>query len=332
MTALKDFKNDQVKYGKYYTTKNVFVNNRVFSDFIDRFNLWAEAVLEPFAGANHLIKHLQTINNKWTFKAFDLWPNGQNIIKNDSLKNWNYGTNVPLIITNPPYLAKNKATKLKLGWDYHDQPYDDLYKIALATMLKNCRFLIAIIPTTLIYSQQKCDQWLLEKLVKFQIINQNDNFEDANLLIALAYFDRYKNDNIINFELYQNEILIGNYQTLQWSPARLNHDIKVIFNAKKANLEIKCIDGSKANDLIRFIDIKTIKRPVKTSDRQICQIRVEGVNINEHTISQLNEKLAWLRQHNYHYLWTTFKSTNQLNQVRRRARFKLIRQIIQSVL
>ena len=326
-----DLKLDQIKYGKYYTTKNVFLNNQVFNAFIDDFNLQNHPVLEPFAGANHLTNHLLAINANWKITTYDLWPNAAGVIQNDSIRNWIYGK-VDLVITNPPYLAKNKATKLKLNWDYNDYPYDDLYKICLAKILNNCHYLIAIIPTTLIYSQRKCDQWLLSKLVKFQLINNNHNFVDANLLVAIAYFDGNKNDHQINFSLYQDQDFVNTYQNLVWRPQKLNQNIKVSFNDQNPNLVIKCIDGIRPDDQIRFLDCHEISRPIKNSDRQICQIRITGIKVDQNLITKLNQKLLWLRSNQYHYLWTTFKSLNQSKQIRRRISFKLIRQVIQAVL
>lgn len=326
-----DLKLDQIKYGKYYTTKNVFLNNQVFNAFIDDFNLQNHPVLEPFAGANHLTNHLLAIKSDWKITTYDLWPNAAGVFQNDSIHNWIYGK-VDLVITNPPYLAKNKATKLKLNWAYNDYPYDDLYKICLAKILNNCRYLIAIIPTTLIYSQRQCDQWLLSKLVKFQLINNNHNFVDANLLVAIGYFDANKNDQQINFSLYQDQDFVNTYQNLVWRPQKLNQNIKVSFNDQNPNLVIKCIDGIRPDDQIRFLDCQEISRVIKNSDRQICQIRITGIKVDQNLITKLNQKLLWLRSNQYHYLWTTFKSLNQTNQIRRRISFKLVRQVIQAVL
>ncbi|WP_416373657.1 hypothetical protein [Mycoplasmopsis felis] len=55
-------------------------------------------------------------------------------------------------MTNPPYLAKNKAKKINI--ENFDNNYSDLYLNALDKMLNNCDFVACIIPESFITSGQ----------------------------------------------------------------------------------------------------------------------------------------------------------------------------------
>lgn len=86
-------------------------------------------LIEPFAGSGSLIKLFPFHN----WEAYDIDPQYTNIQIRDTLisppdyhNKW--------VITNPPYLAKNKATDFTIFSKYND--YDDLYKIAIHTILE----------------------------------------------------------------------------------------------------------------------------------------------------------------------------------------------------
>ena len=55
------------------------------------------------------------------------------MIQNDSINNFPKCENC-IVITNPPYLAKNSSTRLKL--DYGNRKFNDLYLEYLSIMLK----------------------------------------------------------------------------------------------------------------------------------------------------------------------------------------------------
>ncbi len=64
----------------------------------------------------------------------------------DTLKDFPVGFEV--CVTNPPWLAKNSATKMQVP--FYAGEYDDLYKYSLDKCLENCKNVIAIIPESFI--------------------------------------------------------------------------------------------------------------------------------------------------------------------------------------
>lgn len=84
-------------------------------------------LIEPFVGSGELLKLLP--DRQW--ECYDLEPTIQCIKRDTLLDPVDYEGKY--IITNPPYLAKNKASDKTL---FNKYQLDDLYKIALHTMLK----------------------------------------------------------------------------------------------------------------------------------------------------------------------------------------------------
>ena len=76
-----------------------------------------------------------------------------------------------IIVTNPPYVAKQSATRKKLGLEkyFKDSTYDDIYLIALDRMLESSDFVVAIVPESFINSSYKKK----DRLSSITILEQN---------------------------------------------------------------------------------------------------------------------------------------------------------------
>lgn len=97
-----------------------------------------KVLVEPFVGEKDLVRLFP--NNQW--EMYDIIPTEQDVIKKDTLLEPPI-YNGKYVITNPPFLAKNKAKDKTIFNKYN---LDDLYKIALATAL-NADGGLFIIPT-----------------------------------------------------------------------------------------------------------------------------------------------------------------------------------------
>ena len=141
--------------GQFFTVGNPFV--------LDAFRAWFEAipflkdpstvVLEPFAGANNLVKLMREAGYDRAWACYDIDPpapqaEGFPIHTQDTLAHYPQGFHIA--ITNPPYLARNSA--VRRGLDYPQTPYDDLYKHALGIALDHTPYVAAIIPESFITS------------------------------------------------------------------------------------------------------------------------------------------------------------------------------------
>lgn len=134
--------------GQYFTTANPFEH--------PAFARWAReipagaSVAEPFAGSGNLIAMARAVGlaNPWV--ACDIAPVDPGasaapdvpVARRDTLADFPAGH--AAAITNPPYLAKNSASRRKLPYGGGD--YDDVYKRALAVMLAGCERVAAIVP------------------------------------------------------------------------------------------------------------------------------------------------------------------------------------------
>ncbi|WP_406613982.1 hypothetical protein ACJA23_03330 [Mycoplasma corogypsi] len=317
--------------GQFFTEKNVFKNNTVFESFMKQHNLWNKNILEPFAGANNLITFLQEYNPNLKYQSYDIEPKNANVLQNDSINNWNY-QNFDLVVTNPPYLSKHSAKRMGLNIEFKN--YDDLYKLSLDRCVKNVRFTIAIIPTTLISSNRKEDKKIIEKLLIFQLLPDKNNFSDTEHPVALAYFDNLKNGN--DFIIYENNTLIDSYENLLNKEKEIlkpNNNFNVKFNEILGNLCINTGDNTKNKDNIKFYDSSwKSDSEIKKSDRHKVKLLVENKIVDSEFIGKLNHKILQLRENNCDYLWSAFKGVLETGNYRKRLDFKTIRRIINSIL
>lgn len=101
-------------------------------------------VIDPFAGEHDLLKWAVR-NGCSSFLAFDLDPKTDDTIRNDSIASPpDYTGHV--VLTNPPYLSKNKNKGDKSVYEQWGQ--NDLYKCHLASLASNgCSETIQIIPS-----------------------------------------------------------------------------------------------------------------------------------------------------------------------------------------
>ena len=81
-------------------------------------------IIEPFAGFGEIIKWIYSNTKIKNIESYDIDPKCKKIVKQDIFKK------VPIykdkfVITNPPYLAKNKSVESEI---YNKYKENDLYK------------------------------------------------------------------------------------------------------------------------------------------------------------------------------------------------------------
>lgn len=104
-------------------------------------------IIEPFAGNGDLLnfinKEQEKNNIKYNVECYDIEPKKNDIIKRDTIKDPPNYTN-KFIITNPPYLARNKSKDKEM---FNKYDVNDLYKCVIKNILTNiCLGGIFIIP------------------------------------------------------------------------------------------------------------------------------------------------------------------------------------------
>lgn len=319
------------KYGQFYTIFNPFKN----SLFIEWYNkipdkLKKEA-LEPFAGSNNilnLINEVKEISPPKKWKCYDIAPNNTKenksinyiVEKRDTIKDFPKGYH--LVVTNPPYLAKNKATLMNIEFDKN---YEDIYLKCLDIMLKNVEYIAAIIPESFITSDKYRER--LYGVVSLEM----KMFDDTEVPVCLAMFNK---DNVNETKVYKNDKFIGTIQELKKYNFFNNYkEIDLKFNDNYGNIGFIAIDNTKENS-IKFVDDSEISTEIKVSSRAITKI--SGIEFKdniqkENFINKLNENIENYRNLTQDVFLTSFKGLRKDLKYRRRMDYKTARNIINKV-
>ena len=187
--------------GQFYTTNASYI--------LDGFSLPPNdirCILEPFAGQGDLIEWVKQTGCSAPIEAYDIEPNQDNqnlnIIKKDTLKEPpNY--NNAWIITNPPYLARNKSENKEI-YDLYDT--NDLYKCFILSVIsqtqspdQGCRGGIFIIPAGFFFSPRSIDVKCRHAfMTRFKITKvkyfEESVFNDTTTTIVAFSFERSDQD------------------------------------------------------------------------------------------------------------------------------------------
>ena len=196
MTTIK--KQHKQQLGQFMTTNfNYILQNMKIPDNI-------EVIIEPFCGNGDLLNFIDI--NKYIIECYDIEPKKDFIIQQNTMKNPpNY--NGKFLLTNPPYLARNKCNQKEL-FDKYD--VNDLYKCHIKEIIiNNPNGGILIIPLNFWSSIRKNDIELRKDfLEKFNIIQLNifeeQVFNDTTYTICSFQFELRKNTDLneINITIY----------------------------------------------------------------------------------------------------------------------------------
>lgn len=324
-------KNKKTMLGQFFTKEDLWLKPQV-KRFIEKIS--PSNILDPFAGQGDL---LRVINKKYP----NISTYGLDIDKslgwevNDSLVCIKDGYD--LILTNPPYLAKNSAKRKKLSickyFNNKNSDFQDIYQIALIKCLEASKNIIAIVPETFISFIIFRSNFFIQYLESITVL-EDKLFDDTSCPICVVCLKTYgKNANTVyKGEKYVNKLT--NLLLSRKSVIDAGKTIKkeVIFNARDGNIAIICIDGQSANDKIRFLkpqDLKYNKDKIKISSRAITIVNVnlEKKETNE-VIHIANSILFDYRDNCSDLLLTPFKGNNKNGIRRRRLDFNLAKAIL----
>lgn len=259
--------NKKKNYGQFFTTnykyilKNLYIPENTIH------------IVEPFCGNGDLLEFKgvrSDVKEDPILECFDIDSKKDFIKKQDTLLTPPSYVN-KFIITNPPYLARNKS-KDKSLFDKYDT--NDLYKCFLVSILEVSNIAdggIIIIPLNFFSSIRKADVKLREKfLTIYDILHINifeeKVFEDTTYTICSFQFKKKKNETLKNIDIivYPSEkkmkVLLNskNNYTIGGEIYNLKNNKKYkITRATKenknnigiTNLLIKCIDDSSKNKI-----------------------------------------------------------------------------------
>lgn len=314
----------KIRLGQFFTKKNLWLKPQI-EDFIKSSNM--KVAYDPFAGNGDLLNVASQIGFAKVI-GLDI---DENLpwIENDSLEQIPHYDEA-IIITNPPYIAKQSASRKKIDLSkyFDDSIYDDVYMIALDKMIKAQNYIVAIIPESFINSNYK-----QKNLIHSITILEENPFEDTENPVCIVCFDGIKKafDEIKVFKGCKYLNTLEYFENFRLKP---NNSIKISFNDKKGWLALRATDSSNGIDLIRF-SLKDAmnydwKNNIKISSRHISLLDIDVLPEQRFDfISIANNIITNLRRETSDVIFTPFKGNTKQGKRRRRLDFRLARAILE---
>ena len=306
------------QHGRYFTIANPF-GHPAFADWAAACQLASHEVLEPFAGENSLITHLQGMGLARYFTAYDIDPAGPAVRYRDTLADFPAGFDI--CITNPPWLAKNSATVR--ARPFPQTEYDDLYKLALELCLTHCCWVAALVPESFIRSGLFND-----RLSDFISVRQR-LFADTAHPVGLALFGPPDRQQPPDFQLWSGNQFLGNWQGLSasWLPDITRCGAEIVFNDPAGNLGLIAFDNVREAS-IRFCAVDEIAGyEIKQTSRFITRIRAA----KPPPIEALNDWLAAFRAETGDVFMSGYRGLRKDGRYRRRMDWQLARRVVSHV-
>lgn len=189
--------NEKQKHGQFFTTNADYILEG-YEDVVNR-----KSVIDPFAGNGDLLNWAKK-NRASEVKGYDICPLDEKTIKNDSLR-FPPSYRGVFVLSNPPYLSKNKCKNDKAVFDQWNQ--NDFYKCHLASLVTNeCQEGLFIIPSNFLSESSPKARRIV--FFHYDVISAKywsfPVFEDATTGIVVLYLRRKNNagnSNPQNFPL-----------------------------------------------------------------------------------------------------------------------------------
>lgn len=314
-------------HGQFFTEGNPFVHAP--------FRAWFESIpegnkaclLEPFAGSNNIIRLMREAGYENRWACFDVDPphglaEGVLVHQRDTLADFPEGFEV--VVTNPPYLAKNSAARR--GLPYPPSQHDDLYKHALEVTLGKVPFVAAIIPESFVVAEVFHDRILATVSLTSKMFN------DTDCPVCLALFvPTATKENPADFEIWDEGRKLGQYLRFQevLSPVPRAHRTPWKFNDPQGSLGLRGVDDTRCAS-IRFVRGETIpSSEIKHSSRAISRIAGLPPDIDlDLFIEVANKSIDRYRRNTHDALMTSFKGLREDGKYRRRLDFAAARNLM----
>ena len=303
---------------QFLTIKNIWLKDHI-KNFILKSSI--NGILDPFAGNGDLLETCRKELNINNILVYDIDKKFKWKI-NDSLINIEKTNR--LIITNPPFLAKNIAKRLNVNnmiKYFNNNSYNDIYQIALFKCLEYHDKIVAIVPETFILSNK-----FLDFTESITILEENPFLNTQHPVCIICLDKTKKNDTL----LYKNNDFIMKISELNLFKMSCENKIKIKFNDKNGNIGLRAIDGCEINNRIRFCFPNEIKNNINISSRSLTIINVEIDNSLIPTlIKTSNNILENWRKETFDLLLAAFKNNNKNGIRRRKLDFKTARCILE---
>ena len=324
--------NKKKELGQFYTTNYNYILQNM------KIPTHEKNIIEPFAGNGDLLNFIGL--NSYNIECYDIEPKQSYIIKRDTLLN-PPSYDDKFILTNPPYLARNKNKNKEL---YNKYKCNDLYKCFLQNISSsNCNGGIIIVPLNFLCSIRKSDIYLRKLFFsKFRIIILNifeeDVFKDTSYTVCCFQFqrkdsERKEDSNELKCMIYPSNKSINGLKLCEENDFTIggeiyklskNKNYKIERATKKTkneecitNILLKCIDDSiekqiglkMIRDEEKFID-KTEKLSARSYATLVISPKIDSVRQQE-LVDKFNLFMREKRQHYNSLFLTNYRENNR---------------------
>jgi hypothetical protein len=241
--------------GQFYTTNYEYIlsNMSIPPDITH--------IIEPFVGTGDLLKFIDSAKTNYIIETYDIDPKYENAVKRDTLNDPPDYTG-RFVLTNPPYLARNKSKNKEL---YDKHGCNDLYKCFIMSLIESvCLGGIVIIPLNFVSSIRKADVELrMRFLEKYAIrtinIFEERVFDDTAYAVCSIQFSQktepknepikihiYPSRKTMNVELTpeNNYTIGGEIYNLPYNDAYKVSRATRLAKENITNILLKCIDDN----------------------------------------------------------------------------------------
>lgn len=347
MISKKKISNKKL-YGQFMTTNYEYIlKNMYIPDNVKN-------IIEPFAGNCDLIKFIKD-KTLYNIEYYDIEAKKDFIIHRDTLNNPPSYEN-KFILTNPPYLARNKSNNKEI-FDKYDE--NDLYKCFIRELIINSPIGgIIIIPLNFWSSIRKNDIELRKDFLNtFNVllinIFEENVFEDTSYSVCSFQFVKKDSINItnkINVNIYpsikemeielneENDYIIGGdiYKLPRKNIYKIERLTKKNKKNKNTNILVKCLDdNSESKILMSIVSDKEvfIDNTTNLSARTYLSLIITpSINIEEQKklVLSFNKLLNEYREQYNSLFLTNYRESKDI--ARKRISFDLIYNITEYIL
>jgi len=314
---------EKSRHGQFFTMASPFEN--------PAFEGWLGSIpdgtlfVEPFAGANNLVRMVDELRRGLVWDCFDIEPQHPSVAKRDVIANYPATRRPAAVVTNPPYLAKNVARRV----GYHDLAercgrYDNVYKLCLDRCLSHSEWVAAIIPESFVTSGQFHER--LDDVVSLD----RPMFVDTEVPVCLALWGPAHSES---FQVWKGALLLGDWNALQSHRPSVSSS-RIQFNNPNGEIALLAVDSPKRPSIAFCRGEVIAPSEIKHSSRHRTRISVSGLNTKRVSllIDATNVRLADLREATCDVGLTAFMGTRADGWYRRRLDFATARALLSQAL
>lgn len=312
--------------GQFYTTNSSYILEGL--SIPDN----TKKIIEPFAGKGDLLEWIRTQGFKGQVQSYDIEPKDDTrsskedkIVQRDTLKNPpDYKGS--FVITNPPYLARNKSTSKDI---YDQYGVNDLYKCFIKSCL-GCDGGIFIIPAGFFFSARDIDVKCRDEFMsKFKIIRikyfEETVFDDTTTTIVAFSFvkqDKIMTEQNVEWILLpskeirtfkmkrDNDWIVGgeiyNLKTPKVSFKRHVEGQKLKDNEQQTYITLNALDSGTKEGRIKVEYREGYIYPAKECSRTYATLRIIGKTLTKEEQIELCNKFNSFLEKKREETWSLF--------------------------